>query len=114
MNAPSGWPTRPLGWTGRSWPRSLGDLSIWLVPGSICERGEDGQIFNTAVWLTPEGKLAASYRKIFPWRPYEPYRPSSTRPYTKTPASPDSPSKRENPAQTRCLTAGGQPGSDQA
>lgn len=54
-----------------------GDLGIWLVPGSICERGEDGQIFNTTVLLTPDGKLAASYRKIFPWRPYEPYRPGT-------------------------------------
>ncbi|MEY9966801.1 putative amidohydrolase [Streptacidiphilus sp. MAP12-16] len=52
-----------------------GDLGIWLVPGSICERGEDGQLFNTALAFSPRGELAASYRKIFPWRPYEPYDP---------------------------------------
>lgn len=54
-----------------------GDLKIWLVPGSVCERGTDGQLFNTTVLLTPEGTVGASYRKIFPWRPYEPYRPGS-------------------------------------
>ncbi|HEY8753217.1 MAG TPA: carbon-nitrogen hydrolase family protein [Arthrobacter sp.] len=52
-----------------------GDLKIWLVPGSICERSEDGQLFNTALAFSPEGQLVASYRKIFPWRPFEPYVP---------------------------------------
>ena len=54
-----------------------GDLGIWLVPGSICERGENGELFNTALVLSPEGRLAASYRKIFPWRPFEPYDPGN-------------------------------------
>lgn len=48
-----------------------GDLGIWLVPGSVFERGADGLLYNTALAFSPEGKLAASYRKIFPWRPYE-------------------------------------------
>jgi len=52
-----------------------GDLGIWLVPGSVCERGEDGLLYNTAVAFSPEGQLVASYRKVFPWRPYEPYEP---------------------------------------
>jgi predicted amidohydrolase len=52
-----------------------GDLKLWLVPGSICERGPGGELFNTAVVLSPDGQLAASYRKIFPWRPFEPYDP---------------------------------------
>lgn len=52
-----------------------GDLRLWLVPGSICERGPDGQLFNTSLVLSPEGALAASYRKVFPWRPFEPYDP---------------------------------------
>lgn len=52
-----------------------GDLGIWLVPGSVCERGDDGLLYNTAVVFSPEGQLVASYRKIFPWRPYEPYEP---------------------------------------
>ncbi|WP_211877078.1 carbon-nitrogen hydrolase family protein [Pseudarthrobacter albicanus] len=52
-----------------------GDLKLWLVPGSICERGPQGQLFNTSLVLSPDGVLAASYRKIFPWRPFEPYDP---------------------------------------
>jgi predicted amidohydrolase len=52
-----------------------GDLGVWLVPGSVCERGEDGHLYNTALAFSPNGKLVASYRKVFPWRPYEPYRP---------------------------------------
>lgn len=51
------------------------DLNIWLVPGSICERGPEGQLFNTQLVLSPEGELAGYYRKIFPWRPFEPYDP---------------------------------------
>ncbi|MDB5046150.1 MAG: carbon-nitrogen hydrolase family protein [Deinococcus sp.] len=52
-----------------------GDLGVWLVPGSVCERGPAGQLFNTAVALSPEGQLVAFYRKVFPWRPYEPFDP---------------------------------------
>lgn len=50
-----------------------GDLGIWLLPGTVCERGPGGELFNTALAFSPEGRLAASYRKVFPWRPYEPY-----------------------------------------
>jgi predicted amidohydrolase len=52
-----------------------GDLGVWLLPGSVCERGEDGALYNTALAYGPDGRLAASYRKVFPWRPFEPYRP---------------------------------------
>lgn len=51
------------------------DLNIWLVPGSVCERGPEGQLFNTQLALSPDGELAGYYRKIFPWRPFEPYDP---------------------------------------
>ncbi|QYF90334.1 carbon-nitrogen hydrolase family protein [Arthrobacter sp. PAMC25284] len=51
------------------------DLGIWLVPGSVCERGPEGQLFNTQLVLSPRGELAAYYRKVFPWRPSEPYDP---------------------------------------
>ncbi len=51
------------------------DASCWLVPGSICERGGNGELFNTAVVFDPQGALVATYRKVFPWRPYEPYDP---------------------------------------
>lgn len=49
------------------------DLGVWLIPGSVCELGERGELFNTALALSPEGVLVASYRKVFPWRPYEPF-----------------------------------------
>ena len=52
-----------------------GDLGVWLIPGSIVEPAADGAIYNTAVVLSPQGKLVTSYRKMFPWRPTEPYRP---------------------------------------
>ncbi|MEW2548568.1 carbon-nitrogen hydrolase family protein [Streptomyces sp. NPDC047002] len=52
-----------------------GDLKVWLLPGTVCERGPGGELFNTALAFSPEGRLAASYRKVFPWRPYEPYDP---------------------------------------
>ena len=51
------------------------DLGIWLVPGSVCERGPEGQLFNTQLVLSPGGELAGYYRKVFPWRPFEPYDP---------------------------------------
>jgi predicted amidohydrolase len=48
-----------------------GDLGVWLVPGSVSELADDGRIYNTALVYSPEGRLAATYRKVFPWRPYE-------------------------------------------
>ncbi len=44
---------------------------VWLVPGSVYERADDGRVYNTALVLSPEGELAASYRKVFPWQPHE-------------------------------------------
>ena len=44
---------------------------IWLVPGSLYERGADGRIHNTAPVINPEGTIVARYRKMFPFRPYE-------------------------------------------
>ncbi|MDQ4503481.1 carbon-nitrogen hydrolase family protein [Sinomonas sp. ASV322] len=48
------------------------ELGIWLIPGSVLERADDGTVYNTAVVYGPGGELVASYRKIFTWRPYEP------------------------------------------
>lgn len=53
------------------------DAGIWLVPGSVCERGAAGELFNTQLVFSPDGALVSAYRKIFPWRPHEPYVPGS-------------------------------------
>ena len=44
---------------------------IWLIPGSMFERHEDGRITNTSVVINPEGEIVAKYAKMFPFRPYE-------------------------------------------
>lgn len=42
----------------------------WIVPGSMYEL--DGEaLYNTALAISPEGQIAAKYRKMFPWMPYE-------------------------------------------
>jgi formamidase len=46
------------------------ETGLWLIPGSVYEQAEDG-IYNTALVLSPAGELVASYRKCFPWQPYE-------------------------------------------
>jgi len=44
---------------------------VWLLPGSLFERAEDGRIFNTAPVIAPSGDIVNRYRKMFPFRPYE-------------------------------------------
>jgi predicted amidohydrolase len=53
------------------------EFGVWLVPGSVLERAADGNLYNTMVVFAPNGELAASYRKIFPWRPVETVEPGS-------------------------------------
>ena len=53
------------------------EAGLWLVPGSLYERGEDGLIHNTALALDPGGELVARYRKVFPWQPQEASEPGS-------------------------------------
>ncbi len=52
----------------------LGEIAVesalWLVPGSVYERAGE-RVFNTAVAISPEGELVATYRKAFPWQPLE-------------------------------------------
>lgn len=80
----------PMDWTSPDLPRQINEHAepiagergaalagmarqhgVWLVPGTVLERAEDGQIYNTAVVYNPDGELVASYRKVFPWRPVE-------------------------------------------
>ncbi|MEO0990466.1 MAG: carbon-nitrogen hydrolase family protein [Pseudomonadota bacterium] len=44
---------------------------VWLIPGSMFEKIEDGRVFNTAVVIDPDGMVVSEYRKMFPFRPYE-------------------------------------------
>jgi formamidase len=47
------------------------DAGLWLVPGSVYERGENGAVHNTCLVFSPGGELVARYRKVFPWEPHE-------------------------------------------
>ncbi len=53
------------------------ETGLWLVPGSVFERAGAG-VANTAVVLSPAGELVASYRKCFPWQPYETTQPGTS------------------------------------
>ena len=44
---------------------------VWLIPGSMFIRHEDGRILNTSVVINPEGEIIRHYAKMFPFRPYE-------------------------------------------
>ncbi|MDP9189824.1 MAG: carbon-nitrogen hydrolase family protein [Actinomycetota bacterium] len=52
----------------------LGEIAsatgLWLVPGSVYERAGE-RIHNTALAISPQGELVATYRKAFPWQPLE-------------------------------------------
>ena len=62
-------------------PKSLNDtikrfqelaarLNVWIVPGSMFERRENG-VFNMAVAIDPLGNIVGRYDKMFPFMPYE-------------------------------------------
>ena len=51
--------------------RAAAKHGIWLIPGSVFERAEDGRIFNTAPVIAPDGSVVTRYRKMVPFRPYE-------------------------------------------
>ncbi|UUZ61207.1 amino acid permease [Nocardioides sp. B-3] len=73
-------PTSPRGLDG---PRVAAlceiarEAGVWLVPGTVVERGPRGEVFNTAIAISPAGEVVASYRKIFPRRPSEPFDPGT-------------------------------------
>ena len=46
------------------------DTGLWLIPGSLFEKAE-GQVYNTASVIDPQGAVVARFRKLFPFRPYE-------------------------------------------
>ena len=46
------------------------ETGLWLLPGSVYEQADEG-VYNTALVFSPAGELLTSYRKCFPWQPYE-------------------------------------------
>ncbi len=68
------------GWTGNALPMPNDTLQqysnlaakhrIWLIPGSMYESTEQ-LIYNTAPVINPTGEVVCSYRKMFPFMPYE-------------------------------------------
>jgi deaminated glutathione amidase len=53
---------RIIGWAQKN--------NKWIIPGSFYEKEKD-KIYNTSLVISPDGEIAARYRKIFPWRPLE-------------------------------------------
>lgn len=72
-------PFGPLTSTARKFPSPEEDEfralaakhNIWLVPGSMFQKGDDGKTYNTASVINPEGDLVGRYSKMFPFYPYE-------------------------------------------
>jgi formamidase len=72
----------PAGYRERAQPvpgpltRAVGRIAKragrWIVAGSIVEQDGDAR-YNTAIVFAPSGRLVARYRKVFTWRPFEPY-----------------------------------------
>lgn len=44
--------------------KAASDAGVWLHAGSIPERDTDGTLYNTSLFFSPSGELAATYRKI--------------------------------------------------
>jgi predicted amidohydrolase len=51
----------------------------WIQAGSLFERAGD-EIYNTAIVFSPTGEMVQTYRKLFPWRPFETCAPGDAPP----------------------------------
>ncbi len=45
--------------------------NVWIIPGSMFQKKEDGKIYNTATVINPNGEIVGRYDKMFPFYPYE-------------------------------------------
>jgi deaminated glutathione amidase len=61
----------PAGPIEREFCRIAAALRLWLLPGSLYVRHDDGQVFNTIPVINPAGEVVARHRKMFPFLPYE-------------------------------------------
>jgi predicted amidohydrolase len=50
--------------TAEAMAQAASDARVWLHAGSIVERAPDGALYNTSLVFSPDGTLAATYRKI--------------------------------------------------
>ncbi|MEV1019978.1 carbon-nitrogen family hydrolase [Streptomyces sp. NPDC050264] len=50
--------------TFQAMAKAAGDAGVWLHAGSIPERDPEGPLYNTSLVFSPDGELAAAYRKI--------------------------------------------------
>ncbi|HUC90030.1 MAG TPA: carbon-nitrogen hydrolase family protein [Patescibacteria group bacterium] len=62
----------PSGPTTQALIKLAKEQKVWLVPGTLMEKGDNGKIYNTAIVISPDGAIVAKYRKAFPARPLEP------------------------------------------
>ena len=53
------------------------ELGVVLVPGTVAEAGAEGALYNTLRVYGRDGAVIATYRKVFPWRPTEPFDPGA-------------------------------------
>src|SRR5882757_3020917 len=63
------------------------ETGLWLVPGSLYERCDDGLVYNTAVAVSPLGEIVATYRKVFPWQPMSRPPPATSSSSSTSPPS---------------------------
>ena len=62
------------------------ELGVWLSPGSMLEKPEDGETpYNSALLFSPEGELVLKYRKTYIPYPLEPDRPGNEFPVFEIP-----------------------------
>ncbi|MFC7741721.1 carbon-nitrogen hydrolase family protein [Nocardiopsis composta] len=66
------------------------ETGLWLLPGTLYEAGEDGRVYNTAPVFSPDGEIAARYRKVFPGGPSRPPRRARSSSSSTSPARPGS------------------------
>lgn len=57
-------PATPDGPTAAAMSAAARDAQVWLHAGSVVERAPGGALYNTSLVFSPEGELAAVYRKI--------------------------------------------------
>lgn len=48
--------------------RKAKEHKMYIVAGTIIEKGEDGKLYNTSVLIGPNGEIIGKYRKVHIWR----------------------------------------------